>query len=201
MWAVDHEGVYPESLKPLVPKYLKTIPECPVAAADTYSTSYQRSRSKLSYGVCCVGDGHARFGYQSNQPSYNGLTGLIDGLVSSGAPSVLDCQQSMRLQANHIAASRSEHTSGTSCPPDYWVESYPGGFEVLCLSHAHGGEGAPPLYPRYDSAQGIVPFHPLPLTSPARTRFTFKQVAPIVALVLALALVGARRRRNGTGGG
>lgn len=36
-------GRYPQSLKELVPKYLKGVPECPVALRDTYSRGYEHN--------------------------------------------------------------------------------------------------------------------------------------------------------------
>lgn len=86
MYATDNTGEFPQSLKSLTPNYLKTIPTCPSAGADTYSGGYAASRSLLSngkpvgaYTVVCSGANHTRRGnVPPNFPQYTSTQGLIE---------------------------------------------------------------------------------------------------------------------------
>ncbi len=44
MYAYDHAGRYPSSATQLTPNYLKTLPKCPTAGRDTYSSTYTRAK-------------------------------------------------------------------------------------------------------------------------------------------------------------
>lgn len=78
MYASDHGGKYPASLRALAPKYLSSLPICPAAGKDTYSASYKPG-GQQQYFICCLGHNHASAGYGENFPSYNGLRGLETG--------------------------------------------------------------------------------------------------------------------------
>lgn len=54
----EHKGKYPKKLSQLVPKYLKQIPECPIAHRDTYSESYIAIEHPQTYFFCCSGKNH-----------------------------------------------------------------------------------------------------------------------------------------------
>ncbi len=82
MWSTDNSGEYPSSLAQVVPDYLRTIPLCPAADADTYSQTYRLIKSKeygyTYYEVYCQGHHHAKAGSEENYPRYNGVTGLVE---------------------------------------------------------------------------------------------------------------------------
>ncbi|MCL5773286.1 MAG: hypothetical protein M1536_02765 [Firmicutes bacterium] len=79
MYATDNFGRYPTSLSQLTPNYLKSIPTCPEAARDTYSSSYRSSVNPDAYTFCCSGSNHTREGVGENYPQYNSVQGLITG--------------------------------------------------------------------------------------------------------------------------
>lgn len=41
MYSVDHGGTYPHGVERLTPNYLRVIPTCPAAEADSYSATYK----------------------------------------------------------------------------------------------------------------------------------------------------------------
>lgn len=214
MWAEDHGGRFPERLDLLVPDYLRYIPECPAAARDTYSETYSVSRGGHFYGVCCAGYNHGSIGLKPNQPGYNSVLGLSDP-----APNVSleTCQAEMMRVVTFLGTSRlrvgedprqtwpSDGTAFPGCVTEHYSSARPGsvpyevdfhedGFEVLCLGHGHLSRGVPPLYPRYDSKKGFLPFKPLPARSTGLDE-QIKQMAPVSTIVLLLGWFGFRRRR------
>lgn len=78
MYSVDSAGRFPPKLSLLTPNYLKRIPTCPVANADTYSTGFRSSSDPHAYTFVCSGHHHARVGYSPNYPQYNSWKGLIE---------------------------------------------------------------------------------------------------------------------------
>lgn len=82
MWSTDNDGKYPDSLAELTPNYLRFIPSCPAAKADTYSTTYRKfQREGQDYGayeVYCKGHYHAEAGLDEDYPRYNGYDGLVE---------------------------------------------------------------------------------------------------------------------------
>jgi hypothetical protein len=78
MWAVDHEGLYPESLSVLAPNYLKVLLQCPASGTDTYSATYKRMEEPVFYRMHCSGD-HSPTGTEPGYPIYDGEQGLIEG--------------------------------------------------------------------------------------------------------------------------
>ncbi len=82
MWSTDNNGNYPESMAPLAPDYLRYIPICPAAEADTYSATYRLIKSEKHgytyYEVYCKGHHHERAGVEADYPRYNGESGLIE---------------------------------------------------------------------------------------------------------------------------
>lgn len=79
-YAKAHEGQYPESLKDLTPRYIKSIPTCPVAGYDTYSASYKKGliSARASgkevyrkiYTVYCKGNFHRNAVLGRNHPRF-----------------------------------------------------------------------------------------------------------------------------------
>ncbi len=76
MYATDHKGLYPASLKQLTPDYLRVIPTCPSANADTYSAHYQKKSKPDNFTVRCWGEHHKTLDVPKNYPLYTGERGL-----------------------------------------------------------------------------------------------------------------------------
>ena len=72
MFASDHSGKSPTSLKELTPSYLRAIPECPHCHRDSYSSTYRTVGKE--YYVHCSG-GHP--GLKQGQPTYNSQSRLM----------------------------------------------------------------------------------------------------------------------------
>lgn len=75
LYAKDWQGNYPSRLPALTPNILKSIPTCPAANLDTYSTSYSSSFS--AYTVYCRGDHHGKASLWPNFPQYTSAEGLL----------------------------------------------------------------------------------------------------------------------------
>ncbi len=82
MYSTDWSGAYPKSMTQLTPNYLRTIPECPAAEKDTYSSTYKLRKSDNGdyeiYEVFCSGPNHVKVGVPADYPQYNGEMGLIE---------------------------------------------------------------------------------------------------------------------------
>lgn len=74
MYSTDFGGRFPTTLRPLVPQYLRAIPECPAARKDTYHVSYRRSANPDAYTFFCSGHHHPAL--KPDKPGYNSHTGL-----------------------------------------------------------------------------------------------------------------------------
>lgn len=72
LYAIDNNGQYPKRLAVLKPKYLRTIPTCPAASKDTYSSGYQSTARQ--YTVFCSGNHHP-----TTSPNYPNATSLRNG--------------------------------------------------------------------------------------------------------------------------
>lgn len=77
MYSTDNEGHYPTSLSQLVPGYMKTIPTCPAAGKDTYSSSYSSASNPDMFTLYCSGNNHKEVNAGENYPQYNSAQGLI----------------------------------------------------------------------------------------------------------------------------
>ena len=75
MYGQDNQGQYPPEIRKLVPGYLRQIPTCPAAGADSYTVTYQVSLEPDLYSYSCSGLHHSPEG----SPSYNAHQGLIPG--------------------------------------------------------------------------------------------------------------------------
>lgn len=98
MYSTDHHGKYPATLAELTPGYLKTIPQCPAAGTDLYSSSYKSSTLPDTYSFHCSGKHHANMGVAENLPGYNGEVGL-HGYPTTKKPS----QRSSKVKQVHVA--------------------------------------------------------------------------------------------------
>ena len=83
MYSTDWSGKYPNplALTKLTPNYLKSIPECPAAASNTYtlsSTILNPDNYQDYYYVQCAGANHKAVSVTANYPAYNGIQGLIE---------------------------------------------------------------------------------------------------------------------------
>lgn len=86
MYSTDWAGKYPGGIAGLVPNYLKTIPECPAAAADTYTGNFAVGAAAPTnpqgyqdyYYVSCQSDTHKAVDVTGAYPAYDGIVGLIE---------------------------------------------------------------------------------------------------------------------------
>ena len=78
MYSTDASGRYPKTLGGLTPNYLKTIPTCPSAGANTYTGSFTVTSNPDAYTVVCVGSNHTAVDAQGNYPQYDSVQGLIE---------------------------------------------------------------------------------------------------------------------------
>ena len=80
MYASDNGGLYPRSIADkLTPNYLKTIPTCPEARVDTYTSSYKVSKRLKDYTFFCSGLNHGSAAIITDFPQYNSNQGLVTG--------------------------------------------------------------------------------------------------------------------------
>jgi len=71
-------GVYPERLEDLIPKYLDIIPVCPETnTADVYMKSYKYNDKTKYFEVYCKGYNHKDAGAPENYPKYTEKTGFV----------------------------------------------------------------------------------------------------------------------------
>ncbi len=78
MYSTDHAGRYPASLKQLTPDYLRVIPKCPSAGADTYSSHYRKGSKPDRFTVRCWGEHHKLVDIPANYPMYDSEAGLTE---------------------------------------------------------------------------------------------------------------------------
>jgi hypothetical protein len=75
-YSTDAAGRYPKSLSLLVPNYLRTIPTCPSAQADTYSQTFRSASNPDAYTFYCAGWNHSAAGIPPNYPQYDSTEGI-----------------------------------------------------------------------------------------------------------------------------
>lgn len=68
MYATDFEGHYPARLSILDPKYLKSLPQCPLNIPGTQPYGYQVNPH--AFTVVCQGDNHIVYSGHKNWPQY-----------------------------------------------------------------------------------------------------------------------------------
>jgi hypothetical protein len=185
MYASDHAGKYPAALKVLVPTYLKSIPECPAAHKDTYSSTWRTAGSEGFY-MHCSGNHHGDFGLKAEQPTYNARHGLGPAALlprlhaledkESGAKPVVRCMQNLKNMATALEMYAGDNngrypTSLKSLeqsylrdlprcldkdPYIYQAKTQPDGFELHCPGRNHVKDGSPANKPAYDSQKGLI---------------------------------------------
>lgn len=72
MYASDHTGCYPRSLKAITPNYLKSVPTCPNRGRYCYAVSAQPD----AYTIVCPGLHHGDVSEKANFPQYTSAEGL-----------------------------------------------------------------------------------------------------------------------------
>lgn len=79
MYSTDNKGLYPDSMSKLTPMYLRFLPTCPSAEADTYSATYEvATEPHDAYTFYCRGENHRAAGLPVDFPQYNSMQGLVD---------------------------------------------------------------------------------------------------------------------------
>lgn len=78
MYSTDNQGAYPASLSQLTPNYLKVLPDCPAAGAQTYLESYQVATHPDNFTLFCSGHHHEAAGMGPDHPLYNSIEGMRD---------------------------------------------------------------------------------------------------------------------------
>ncbi|MBT9584519.1 hypothetical protein IV102_14340 [bacterium] len=87
-WACYPPRLRHLTLKGLSGGYLKSIPTCPAAGADTYSATYHQRMSKFDkkgryvagvdhFRLCCGGHHHQAANYGPDRPAYDAKRGLM----------------------------------------------------------------------------------------------------------------------------
>ncbi|MCE1245181.1 MAG: hypothetical protein LWY06_00905 [Firmicutes bacterium] len=71
----DHEGKYPDTLVAICPRFIQSVPICPDAKRDTYTTGYEVSSDRKNYTLMCKGHNHADLGLPADMPYFNLQTG------------------------------------------------------------------------------------------------------------------------------
>lgn len=84
MYSTDFSGRFPREISQVTPDYVKTLPTCPAAAANTYS--YTVSADPDGYTFVCAGANHTADGVAPNFPQYTMAAGLlterVEGAIS-----------------------------------------------------------------------------------------------------------------------
>ncbi len=80
MYSTDWFGRYPINFPAgVTPNYLKTIPTCPSAGAQTCIGSYTSASEPDAYTIFCSGLNHAGASITvANYPQYTAVEGLIE---------------------------------------------------------------------------------------------------------------------------
>ena len=76
LYANDNQGLSPDNLDKLTPRYLKAIPTCPEARRDTYSSSYRVARDYHRYTIFCRGRNHKKLKVAPDNPRFSSKGGF-----------------------------------------------------------------------------------------------------------------------------
>lgn len=76
VYSNDNEGLYPSNLSLIAPRYMRSLPTCPAAHAESYTGGYQINAKYDVFTVRCGGTNHSVLNYGTNEPFYNLDTGL-----------------------------------------------------------------------------------------------------------------------------
>lgn len=136
MYSTDFGGKYPTNLSALTPNYLKTVPECPAAGTDTYSSTYKSSTDPDFYEFACSGNHHQQD--SDNLPSYNANEGLNGGKEIGGpdepppVPSVvITALVKDPVLANALLGKALGDVGGAPKPPEDKTYNVPGATMVM----------------------------------------------------------------------
>lgn len=83
MYSTDNNGRYPNDPALLIPNYLKTLPQCPSAATNTYmfevgeNATGNTKKYRDYYFLYCGGENHLAVGVPADSPDYNGIVGSV----------------------------------------------------------------------------------------------------------------------------
>lgn len=81
MYSTDNGGRYPAALTDLTvasQQYLRTIPQCPAAGADTYTATYSQATKPDAFTFYCAGTNHGAVNLAENHPQYTSAAGLVE---------------------------------------------------------------------------------------------------------------------------
>lgn len=70
MYSCDHQGRYPKSLAELVPQYVISLPKCPAAGVETYSSGLTTASQPDIFSLQCTGHFHQDAQQPTNCPQY-----------------------------------------------------------------------------------------------------------------------------------
>jgi hypothetical protein len=76
-YALDHGGAIPRTLKALIPNYIRFLPLCPAADANTYLAGYRLDRKTGRYLIMCRGHHHGGSGSRANYPRLDSSRGVL----------------------------------------------------------------------------------------------------------------------------
>ena len=76
VYSNDYDGLYPDDLNKLSPKYVRILPTCPSAGTVTYAAGYSTTSDSQSFTLSCKGKNHELVGYGQDEPYYDLNTGL-----------------------------------------------------------------------------------------------------------------------------
>jgi hypothetical protein len=184
MYQTNH-GHYPKSLRALAPAYLKKLPVCPAAGADSYSKSYHVD-PKTGYQFCCQGSFHKAAGLTANQPNFSrasglGPSGLSERMARYKSPfpdrPLTRCKRNILKLATALEDYATDHrgkypSSLNNLKPRYLKEmptclgsdSYsatyqvrvrPDDYSFYCKGEHHIIEGGQPNRPSFNSQTGL----------------------------------------------
>jgi hypothetical protein len=162
MWATDNKGSYPPSLSVLTPNYLKTIPTCPTARRDTYSSGYVRGTEPDRYAVWCDSDGHADANQPARFPAFTSTDGLLD---PTGEKDLNACRRDVHQAQETLARYASAHggrypkTKPADFPPglEYSVSKDLQKCQAYCPGAHHLLAGVQPFTPGITLVSGAPP--------------------------------------------
>lgn len=133
MYSTDWSGSFPPTLSNLTPNYLKTIPSCPAAGADTYSTGYRNVLLPCKEITC---------------PTHS----------SNESQLCADKRESVRSRFDLGSKPSPELMSEMVCPDGapYTLVSHVESYQFHCHGENHVSVSLPANYPQYDGVQGLI---------------------------------------------
>lgn len=215
IYSTDWSGRYPQRLQDLVPGTVAALPTCPAAGRDTYSASYVRGEWPDRYALYCEGDTHRRALPQTgpNTPAYDSFAGLrtwTAGFHDRGSCGERLARLGMVLKKHGTAPPPAlvrealgpggvvvgEWSFGEGYDPFPILVTLRGGLRVSCAGCGHVHEGLAPFQPEWGPDVGVTARRLPDLPAPPERSLT-PVLLGVGTLVVALTLIGGRRRRRG----